>query len=171
MRKYLVAIIMAFAMLNTAWAAGLEDDRKAVEQVVDLEPSIQRYVYVMDRLNSSIEEFVIVQDCDYLPIITEMDQGDLVATVDEQVKLNLQVKVKHYSDNAVARKLALVPIGFEYLTKSEQQQHKNMEKYSIYAVEEQPVNAKNGPIIIDNNAGLENVSYFVNMLTQIKMVR
>lgn len=179
MKKMFMLLMLLISLTTTAFAAVLEDDRASMKTAVSeetatvelaVEPSVQRYVFIFNRLNGQMEEFVVTEERDYLPIVTELDQGDLVATVDDRVKLNLPVQVKRYSEKSVTRKLALVPITFKHLTEGEQLNHANMEKYSMYMVEECPVQGQSGPIIIDNQAGLENVSYFVNMLTQLKMV-
>lgn len=174
MKKLFAILMLLLSLISTAFAATLEDDSATVEaeQTLNAVSSVQRYVYVMDRLNGTVEEFVIQKDADYLPVLLELDQGDLIATDDDLVKLNLQVQVKRYSEKAVAHKLGIVPISFKHLTMSEQKQHVNMENFSMYTVEEQQVQGgQNGPIIIDNQAGLENMSHFVNAVIQMKMVR
>lgn len=171
MKKTIMALILAtFTLMSSAFAATLEKDLTVDEQLVPKATEVKQ-VYVMNRLTGVVEEIEIAQESDYLPLIVEFEQGDLVATCDEQVKFNLTAQTKSYSQRATTRKLMLVPMTFKMLTKGEQQKYKEMKDFAIYAVEEQPVDANTNKIVVGGADEIETTHYIASMLTQIKSIR
>lgn len=171
MKKFIIALMMTmFTLMNSAFAAGLEND-VTEQQQLDHAVTEVKHVYVMNRLTEAVEELEIVQECDYLPIIVDLEQGDLIATADDKLKFNLVTQVNRYSQRATTRKLMLVPITFKMLTNGEQQKYKDLEKFAIYLVEEQLVNASNNKVVVGAADEIETTHYIASMLTQIKSIR
>ena len=176
MKKLVLAIITLCVMTTTAFAAGLEQDQAEAkaEAQVETTAAVERYAYVMDRLDGSIEEYIVVNLPDYLGIVTELKSGDLIATGDDQLNFNLINQVEQYSQKSKNRKLALKELSFDNLTVNEQKNYPGLKNFHLYKVEEQvnPNAAANGnQVIINNNTELEKAQYFVSMITQIKSLR
>lgn len=163
----LVMLIIIISLAATGFAAALEQDQNAIQES---KPVIVRYAYVLDRLDSSVEEFQVCNSSDYLGIITELKSGDVVVTGDDQLNFNLLAQVEKYSQSS-ARKLNLKQLTFDNLTANEQAKYKELKGFYFYAVEEQVTQRQNNDQVIIQNSDLENAQYFVSMITQIKSLR
>lgn len=169
MKKLLAVSVMLVAMSSQAFASGLIDDSHETENQV--KPTVVRYAYIMNRLDSTVQEYAVVDESDYLGVITELQPGNLVVTGDDQLNFNLLANINGYSSYANSRKISLRPVEFNKLTANEQKTYAEINNFYIYEVEsaytarqvEKNINFKNSP--------LEDAQYAVSMITQIKSLR
>lgn len=166
MKKLIITLMMLLAMITTAYAAELEQDKYEANHSG---PSVVRYAYVLDRLNGSHAEFSVREQSDYLGIITELRAGNIIATGDDQLNFNLIDELNQYSQVATARKLTLQPITFEQLTPNEQLKYKGLKDFFIYAVQEQVVQQQqNNGLVIEGNTPIEQGQLYINTLYSLK---
>lgn len=169
MKKLLAVSFMLVAMSSQAFAAGLVEDQHEVENQV--KPTVVRYAYIMNRLDSTVQEFAVANDSDYLGVITELQPGNLVVTGDDQLNFNLLASVNGYSSYANSRRLALKPVQFVALTANEQERYAEIKDFYIYEVDSAYTARQGGNSINIKNSVLEDAQYVVSMITQIKSLR
>lgn len=169
MKKLLAVSAMLVAMSSQAFAAGLIDDSHEVENQV--QPTVVRYAYIMNRLDSTVQEYAVAADSDYLGVITELQPGNLVITGDDQLNFNLLANVNGYSSYANSRKISLKPVEFNKLTVNEQKKYAEIKDFYIYEVDSAYTARQVDNAINIKNSPLEDAQYAVSMITQIKSLR
>lgn len=169
MKKLLAVSVMLVAMSSQAFAAGLIDDSHETENQV--QPTVVRYAYIMNRLDSTVQEFAVANDSDYTGVITELQPGNLVVTGDDQLNFNLLAGVNAYSSYANSRKISLRPVQFSGLTANEQKKYAEIKDFYIYEVDSAYTVHQPGNNINIQNSVLEDAQYVVSMITQIKSLR
>lgn len=165
MKKLLITSIL-LAISTNAFAMTLIDDNYE-EEKIEKAPRIVRHAYVMNRLNDSYQRFDVREQCDYLNIITNLKNGNLITTGDEQLNFNLLQNISQYSASSNVCKMQLRPMKFAELTAHEQKKYEGIKNFYIYAVEESytanPISNQRQPW---ENSMLEDTQYVTSMVTQ-----
>lgn len=179
MKKYLVALMAVLMTMFsiTASAAVLEE---VDSTVIEAEPSIVleqaapepepvvRDAYVLNRRTSEKSKVEISEKADYLGLVLELSNGDIVATGDDQVNFNLIDEVNRYNQTS-PRKIKLVGQSFSALTPTEQANHADFSKYFVYEVQEENTAVTNtGNKTIVTTSVIEEANNFVTAITMIK---
>lgn len=180
MRKYIIALMAVLMTMSFSFAASAAVLEEVDSTVIEAEPSIVleqaapepelivRDAYVLNRRTSEKSKLEIRDKSDYLGLVLELANGDIVATGDDQVNFNLIDEVNRYNQTS-ARKLKLVGQNFSALTPTEQSANSEFAKYFVYEVQEEntPVTNTGNKTIVTTSV-IEEANNFVTAITMIK---
>ena len=178
MRKFIIALMALVVTLGFSFSSAsaavleetpvLEAENAVIGQEAPEPEPVVRDAFVLNRRTSEKSKVEISNQADYLGLVLELANGDLVATGDDQVNFNLIDEVNRYNQSS-ARKLKLVGQNFGALTPNEQTANSEFAKYFVYEVKEEvPVAGNDGNGVVVKTSVIEEANNFVTAISMIK---